>query len=103
MTFPAHERSEDFSYRGFTLFEAIDALMAYDVGARDAGVDDEGMRRVLDVYLKRLAPDEFRRICALFARAYLTDEAIAEGYGIEDVVQIAEWIGTMSDDKQEGK
>jgi hypothetical protein len=103
MTFPVHERSEDFSYRGFTLFEAIDALMAYDVGARDSGIDDEGMRKALVVYLERLAPDEFRRTCALFARVYLTDRAIAEGYGVEDVVQFADWIGTMRDDKQEGK
>jgi hypothetical protein len=69
--------------------------MAYDVGAWDSGISDEAMREAVRAYLKGLSRDQLRRTCALFARGYLTDEAIAEGRGVEDVAQFVGWLEGM--------
>jgi hypothetical protein len=86
---------QPFSYKGWDLFEAIDALMAYDSGVVDSGVSDEALRLSVRLHLESLDEDEFRRICAGYARRLLTDEAIAAGYGLEDVQSFIDWISAQ--------
>jgi hypothetical protein len=97
MTSPVLDDFRDFSCGDVSLFEAMDALMAYDLGAWDSGDGDENTREVVKAYLARLEDDRLRRACAVFARRYLTDEAIAEGYGINDVGEFAEWVDGFLD------
>ncbi len=95
MTSPMPDGTGVFSFNGFTLFDAIDALMAYDVGACDSGTNDEAMREAVKGYLRSLSRDQLRRTCAFFARGYLTDKAIDEGHGVEDVAQFVGWLEEM--------
>jgi hypothetical protein len=86
------DRIRSFEYKGWDLFDAIDALKAFDDGVADSGVGDEDMRTAIVDHLHSLNPAERRKVCAEFARQLLTDEAIAEGYGLEDVLAFANWI-----------
>lgn len=77
------------------LFEAIDGLMAYDTGATDSGIHDESLRQKVVKTLEEMTKDERRRCLAEFARNYLSDEAIDEGYGIEDVRELCDWVDDL--------
>jgi hypothetical protein len=84
-----------FEYKGWKLFDAIDAIMAFDEGAVDSGVADDEMREAIIVFLKSLDRSERRRVCAEFARNLLTDESIAQGYSLEDVVSFMDWLSSL--------
>lgn len=84
--------NDAFAYKGYTLFDALDALLAFDGGATDSGVSDEDMRAAVKAYLGGLDPDARRKTLAVFARRYIDDRAIEGGYGVEDVVRFAEWL-----------
>jgi len=81
-------------YKGWTLFEAIDALMAYDQGVTDSGVNDGLLREAVKQRLERMTEDEFRVACAKVASRYLTDEAISQGYGLAEVRSFIRWLST---------
>lgn len=83
---------KEFHYRGWKLFDAIDALLAYDGGAVDSGVCDEQMKSAVADYFASLDQSEFRIACARYARNLLTDESLAQGYGLDDVRNFVEWI-----------
>lgn len=85
----------DFHFKGWDLMEAIDALVAYHMGAWDSGVNDETMVEAVRSYLADLEPAERRKTCALYARKYLTDGAIDEGHGLGDVVEFVEWLSSI--------
>jgi len=88
-----------FEYKGWSLHEAIDALIAYDEGASDAGTGDEAMKESVRDYLLASDDDDFRRICAEFVRRqYLSDEAIVQGYGLSDVKGFIEWLAKLGID-----
>lgn len=79
------------------LTDALNGLHAYDEGATDSGIYDERLRARCITYLKakplrpgQLLPDVTARI---MRELYLTDEAIARGYGVEDAVGFARWLG----------
>jgi hypothetical protein len=82
----------EFDYPGWTLFKAIDALMAHDNGAFDSGVNDEALRSAVINFLGALDDAGRRKICAEFARGLLSDENIERGYGLEDVRNFMEWL-----------
>jgi hypothetical protein len=81
-----------FTYKGWELFDAIDALSAFDHGARDSGAFDPDLRAAVFTHLKRMDDKSRRIILAKYARRFLTDEALSEGYGISDVCNFAEWL-----------
>ncbi|MBV9413976.1 MAG: hypothetical protein JO363_03275 [Solirubrobacterales bacterium] len=84
-----------FVYGEWTLFDAIDALKAHDHGATDSGVSHPRLKAAVRDYLRSLDDAAFRAEVARVARRYLTDEAVARGYGIEDVVVLHDWLTEM--------
>lgn len=75
------------------LWDTIQKLMNYDNGVVDAGIrDDELKSRVKTMLYKTMSRDERRRFLAEQARDWLGDDAITEGYGIEDVAALHKWI-----------
>jgi hypothetical protein len=92
-------RSVAFDYRGWSLFEAIDALVAYDQGAVDSGVDDETMRKAVKDHLEAIDEEEFRTTCAEFVtKHYLGEAALRRGYGLKDVKAFIEWLARLGVD-----
>jgi hypothetical protein len=86
---------KQFNYKEWDLFDAIDALMAHDEGASDSGVSDEAMRDAVIEFLGSLEKADRRRVYAEFARCLLTDESIAQGYGLEDVRKFMDWVAGL--------
>jgi hypothetical protein len=72
--------------------EAVDALSAYDSGATDSGIHD--LELFSRVWKQFNDWDETTRNIAmshLFMK-YLSEEALAEGYGYEDVIDLIDWF-----------
>lgn len=67
---------------------------AYDTGCRDSGVHDLRRQRVLATALRYLMQqDDYRALEARWFRDYwLSEEAIAQGYGMKDVLQFCRWL-----------
>jgi hypothetical protein len=75
------------------LFESLEGLFAYDTGCVDSGIHDERLRREVINYLHSLSSDDFRLIMTEFIREYFVcEEAVNQGYGIEDVSSFIEWL-----------
>lgn len=75
------------------LFRAIDGLMAYDVGCTDSGISDPELRAKVESELNAMTDTQKE----LFEKAYieecfLSDSAIAQGYGDEDAEEFKEWL-----------
>lgn len=81
----------EFRYRDWELFDAIDAVKAHDLGAVDSGVSDPAMKEAIADHLYSLSTDDLRSTLARYVRRFLTDEAIAAGYGLHDVIEFHEW------------
>lgn len=84
-----------FRYGGYTLPEAVDALSAYDSGATDAGVRDDGMRAAVRAYLLSLSDEDRRLELARCVRATLSDETVRQGYGCDDALSLIEWFDEL--------
>lgn len=75
------------------LMDALDGLHAYDGGATDSGIHDERLRQRCRHMIDSMDPDESRIVLSRGVRdLYLSDEAISEGYGWEDVLDFLKWI-----------
>jgi ribosomal protein S25 len=75
------------------LFDSLDGLFAYDSGCTDSGIKDEAHREEVKSYLNSLDDNEFRTILSEFVRErYLTDKALEQRYGIEDVANFIRWL-----------
>lgn len=86
-----------FDYKGWAMPDAIDALMAYDLGCTDSGISDPEMKQAIAEYLRSLSDSEFNREMSVLIRDhYLTDAAIEAGYGIEDAKAVLEWLEGLS-------
>lgn len=81
-----------------TLEKAIDALRAFDGGATDSGIQDEDAKAYVAKWLMDLMPYQRRETLAHLAREFLTDESIANGYGLADVISLAEWLESIGVD-----
>jgi hypothetical protein len=81
-----------FTFEGWDLLDAIDALVAYDQGAHDSGVSDIDLRFAVVSHLRGLDEDAQRELVARYARRFLTEEAIVAGYGLRDVTKFVEWL-----------
>lgn len=75
------------------IYESIDRLFAYDTGAVDSGIKNKYLRDKIIEYLYNLSNDELRIFLSDFIRKrFVSPEAIAEGYGIDDVKIFIEWL-----------
>ena len=84
--------ANDFTYDNWHLYEAIQALMAYDLGATDSGVKDDRLKEAIKKFFASLSDHDFRVIVSKYARDYLTDEMLASGYGLEDILEFVKWL-----------
>jgi hypothetical protein len=85
----------DFSYQGWSLDAAIDALKAYDRGATDSGVHDDDMRTAVRQHLLILTDRGYRATVARMIREMVSEGRIEEGYGPEDVRALLDWIDEL--------
>ena len=75
------------------LKDALDGLLAYDEGATDSGIHDEGLRMRCQEYIRSLPPEEMRALVAkLTIDMWLSPEALKAGYGPEDAKTFLEWM-----------
>jgi hypothetical protein len=75
------------------VFDRLEAIYAYDKGAVDSGVKDERLRAELMAQIDSASEDEFRLEFSRWLRnGLLSEEALAQGYGWEDVQSFCEWI-----------
>jgi hypothetical protein len=78
------------------LWDALDGLHAYDDGSVDSGIHDEVLRErcVVELHVRASSnPDGFRLwISRAIRRTYLDEDALARGYGIEDVSDFIDWL-----------
>lgn len=76
------------------LKDALMGLFAYDTGSVDSGIHDEVLRERVIGLLHKMDEEEFRLKMSRFVRDwFLTEEALAQRYGIEDVKDFIEWLG----------
>lgn len=82
-----------FKYKNYDLSEAIDGLMAWDSGCVDSGIKDDLLKESVGKYLKSLSDEDFRiEVGTLIRELYLSDKALAQGYGPEDVNVFFGWL-----------
>lgn len=75
------------------LWDALHDIYAYDIGATDSGIKDERLARRCIERLSQMSTDEIKDAMARDLRdRYLSDEAIAQGYGAEDVAEFVRWF-----------
>lgn len=78
------------------LIKALDGLHAYDDGAVDSGIRDESLRARCIEELKRITaaePEDGREFFSRLVRdMWLSEEAIEQGYGIEDALGFVDWL-----------
>ncbi|GLY32113.1 hypothetical protein [Kineosporia sp. NBRC 101731] len=81
------------------LQDALLGLFAYDTGSRDSGIHDEALRQRV---IGQLSGDERgeheliarRPISRVIRESFLTEEALDQGYGIEDVHGFLCWLSS---------
>lgn len=67
----------------------MDALFAYDSGATDSGIHDEALRERVKAWLQAVDSEWLSR----FVREiYLSDKALSQGYRLEDVRSLLDWL-----------
>lgn len=77
------------------LRDALDGLFAYDDGCIGSGIHDEALRqRVIAELCKDLKDGQLYgdRVTRLAREMWLSDEAIAAGYGLEDLRAFVDWL-----------
>lgn len=75
------------------LFDALEGLFAYDTGCVSSGIHDEVLKMEAIAALFDMGEDAMKFISARLRDAYMTDDAIKKGYGIESVVSFVRWLG----------
>jgi hypothetical protein len=71
----------------------LEGHYAHDAGDVDSGVHDTARRAELADAFDAFGMDEQRIGVAVWVReAYLSDEALAQGYGDEDALKFLEWL-----------
>lgn len=75
------------------LYDALIGIFSYDMGCVDSGIKNESLREQTIMHLQSLENNDFRVIMSTFIREYfVSDEAIKNGYGIEDVSSFIHWL-----------
>lgn len=76
------------------LSDALDGLFAYDTGCVSSGIRDERLRERVKCELRKRPEkwlDRWVRDC------FLSEEALKQGYGLEDVRQFFDWLSERMD------
>ena len=73
---------------------ALDHLFAYDMGSRAAGVHDEGLKAATKDAVRGLDRPALARI---LRDMWLSEDAITQGYGAEDLLQFIVWLDKEMD------
>ena len=80
------------------LASALSGLFAFDSGATDSGIHDEVLRSQVKDILHGMAEEECRLTMSRILRdLFLSEEALAEGYGIEDAAEFIRWLSDRMD------
>lgn len=85
------------------LREALDGLYAYDGGSTDSGIHDEALRvrvkaqLVADAALAGPNAQVGPRLSRITRDLFLSDEAVEQGYGLEDVAGFLTWLAEYMD------
>lgn len=80
------------------MWEAMLGLYAYDTGAVDSGIHDEGLRERVKAKMAEMgawndSPARFEPCLARWIRvSFLSEQALAVGYGVEDVKAFFDWL-----------
>ncbi len=76
------------------LVTALESLFAYDAGAVSAGVHDETLRGRCYAELKTAAagPGNREYFARLLRDMWLSETALANGYGVEDMLAFVDWL-----------
>ena len=78
--------------------DLIDGLHAYDSGCVSSGIHDEVARAHVIEQLKAMDEETFRLWASRYIREhFLTEGALAQRYGIEDVKSFIEWLDEYMD------
>jgi hypothetical protein len=79
-----------------TIDRAIECLYrfhAWDVGDTDAGLHDQALRREIEQFIDSLDERVLRvALGRSLRKRYLSDEALEQGYGPEDVGSFCRWL-----------
>lgn len=79
------------------LCEALEGLYAYDGGSLDSGIKDEALRQKCKEYIKSLPLKSSELVPRLWLSRlvrdmWLSEEALEQGYGIEDALKFLQWL-----------
>lgn len=82
---------------GQELRDALDGLYAYDQGATGSGIHDETLRARCVEHMRAWPLGEYQlmpqaEVSRLVREMRLTEEAIGQGYGIEDAFGFTRWL-----------
>lgn len=72
------------------LFDIIDGIHAYDIGFTDSGISDPLKREIISDMLKQ--EDSMKILSQYVDEYFLSEEAMADGYGLEDVKEFIDWL-----------
>lgn len=78
------------------LSDALDGLYAYDQGSIDSGIHDARLRARVVAEILAMPKDENQlypdRLARIAREMWLSEEAIAAGYGLEEVHRFVDWL-----------
>ena len=79
------------------LREALRALFAYDTGTTDSGIKNEVLRQKCLAAIEAMPRTPFEVVPRLWLSrlirdCFLSEEALAQGYGIEDALTFLRWM-----------
>lgn len=79
------------------LSDSLMGLFAYDLGCVDSGIKDENLRERVRLELfndptRSKSQIVSNRISRIVRDEFLSEEAISDGYGLEDVAEFIEWL-----------
>ena len=75
------------------LWEELDGLYAYDEGDTEISIIDPKLREQVRTQLVAMGDDQLRLFLAVRVRdTFLSDDALEDGFGLEDVVAFADWF-----------
>lgn len=79
------------------LRDALDGLYAYDMGSHDSGIKDEALLQKCIAAIQNLPCDHGELVPRLWLSRlvrdmWLSEESLAQGYGVEDAVSFLRWL-----------
>jgi hypothetical protein len=85
-------------------WDKLEAIYAYDTGSTDTGIHDEGLRDRLVAILDAASEEDVRLSLTRWVRdAYLSDEALGNGYGWEDAREPIMMDGDLWEERRRGE